>query len=77
MFRGTPAGHTRLIDGENPTTQELKAVQAHRAVRESGAAADAADPDEQAVHERRADKAAYLSERLAEREASEHDDEER
>lgn len=65
------------MTAEEPTTQQLKVAQTRRAEHESGAAAGAADPDEHAIHARRADKAEYLRERLAEREASEDEHEER
>jgi hypothetical protein len=61
------------MDGEEPTTEQLEAVQSERARRERGAADDSPDPDETAQHERRADKASYLREKLAERERSERD----
>ena len=59
---------------EEPTTQELKAVQAERAADEQRRAGDAEQPDEARAHERRADKAAYLRDRLAEAERSEAED---
>ena len=59
---------------EEPTTQELKAVQAERAEDESRRAGEADRPDEAHAHERRADKAAYLRDRLAEAERSESED---
>ena len=58
-----------------PTTQELRAVQREREVREREAADDAASGAEERAHERRADKAAYLERKLAEQEqALEGDD---
>ena len=59
---------------EEPTTQELKAVQAERAADEQRRAEDAERFDEAHAHERRADKAAYLRDRLAEAERSEAED---
>ena len=62
-------------DDEEPTTQELKAVQAQRAAKEERRAAVADQPAEARAAERRADKAAYLRDRLAEAERSESADE--
>ena len=59
---------------DEPTTQELKAVQAERAEHEARRADDADQPDEARAHGRRADKAAYLRDRLAEAERSEAGD---
>ena len=53
------------------TTQELKAVQAQRADKEARRASDADQPDEARAAARRADKAAYLRDRLAEAESAE------
>ena len=49
-----------------PTTQQLRAVQRDRESAERKAAADAVEESAERAHERRADKAAYLEERLAE-----------
>lgn len=57
--------------GEEPTIQELRIVQDERAAAESSAAESAAGEEEAAQHARRADKAAYLRAKLAEREESE------
>jgi hypothetical protein len=46
--------------------ERLRALQQHREQRETEAGEDALDPDEQRIHERRADKAAYLREKLEE-----------
>lgn len=51
-----------------PTTQELRAVQQTREAAERQAAAEATDDAEERAHRRRAEKAAYLEERLAEQE---------
>ena len=59
---------------DEPTTQELKAVQSGRAEDERRRAADADQPDEARAHKRRAEKAAYLRDRLAEAERSEAED---
>ena len=57
--------------GDDPDTEELQAIQ-HRRERTERADADAAtDKEEAAQHERRADKAAYLQEKLDERARSE------
>jgi hypothetical protein len=56
---------------EEPDTRELRIEQAERE-RAERRAADAAElPTEEHTHERRADKHAYLEEKLAEREKSE------
>jgi hypothetical protein len=62
------------VPEHEPTTQEMKAVQAERAEDEQRRAAGADRPDEARAHERRADKAAYLRDRLAEAERSEADE---
>jgi hypothetical protein len=64
---------------EDPTTQELRIEQAQRERAEREAAADGATPDDTEQHERRADRASYLREKLderaeAEREATRDDD---
>jgi hypothetical protein len=56
-----------------PTTQELRAVQLDREARERAAARDAPTEDAEQAHERRADKAAYLEEKLAEAQRSEEE----
>jgi len=59
------------VDGEpDPTTQELRAVQRAREAGERDAARDAPTEEAELTHDRRADKAAYLEERLAEQERS-------
>lgn len=58
---------------EDPSTQQLQAVQADRVREETRAAGTAQDEEETAQHVRRADKASYLRDKLAEREASEQD----
>ena len=47
-------------------TQELRAVQVDKADTESMRALEAEEPEERKAHERRADKAAYLAEKLDE-----------
>ena len=56
---------------EQHKTEELKIVQAEREAAEREAAESALDEDEFAQHDRRADKARYLREKLEEREESE------
>ena len=58
-------------DPDNPSTEELRAVQAEREEAERERAAEAADPREERTHERRADRHAYLREKLDERARSE------
>jgi hypothetical protein len=58
------------VEDQEPTTQELRAVQRSRAATEREAADDAPTEEAERAHERRADKAAYLEERLAEQERS-------
>lgn len=52
-------------------TEELKIVQADREAAEREAARSSVDEDEVAQHERRAEKARYLREKLEKREESE------
>ena len=59
------------MSDEQHKTEELKIVQADREAAEREAAKSAADEDEVAQHERRADKARYLRKKLEEREESE------
>lgn len=58
-------------DPDNPSTEELRAVQAEREEAEREQAERAADPREERTHERRADRAAYLREKLDEQAESE------
>jgi hypothetical protein len=58
---------------EEPITQELRIVQSERERDERDAAERSAVPEETAQHERRAERAAYLREKLDERAASERD----
>jgi hypothetical protein len=51
---------------EEPTTEELRVVQVEKLEAEKAAAEDAVDPAEERTHGRRADKAAYLAEKLDE-----------
>ena len=52
--------------GDDPTTEELRAVQADREEAERERPTSADEPDEERAHERRADSAAYLREKLDE-----------
>jgi hypothetical protein len=54
-------------------TEQLRAVQQDRAAAERRRAAQAEDEEEAAAHERRADKAEYLREKLEERADSEQE----
>jgi hypothetical protein len=57
----------------DPTTQELSTEQIQRELVERRAERNAVDEEEQLAHSRRADKARYLRERLAERDRSERE----
>jgi hypothetical protein len=57
--------------GDEPTTQELRLDQIQREREEHARVREASTPDEAHAAERRADKAAYLKEKLAEQEARE------
>jgi len=65
---------------EDPTTEELRLEQLQREAKERERAGGAAEEDEAEQHERRADKASYLREKLEERAEAErkaaHQDEE-
>lgn len=52
---------------EDPTTQELRVAQIKREVEERERASAAPGPDDTDQHERRADKASYLRQKLDER----------
>jgi hypothetical protein len=56
---------------DEPSTEKLRAIFSDRAEEEAGRAADAEDEPERHTHERRAEKAAYLKDKLEERAASE------
>ena len=58
---------------EDTSTRELRRDQGERKAAERDAAAEAPLPDEERQHRRRADKAAYLEQKLAERERAERD----
>ncbi len=57
----------------DPKTGEMRVEQRERATNERDAAETAELPDEEEQHRRRADKAAYLAEKLAERERAERE----
>ena len=52
---------------EDPTTEELRVAQTERERQEREGAAGSGQEEETEQHERRADKAAYLREKLEER----------
>lgn len=58
---------------EEPETAELKKVQAERETDERALAEHALDETEAAAHERRAERARYLQEKLEERAKSERE----
>ena len=58
-------------DPDHPSTEELRAVQAEREETERELAEHAPDPPAERTHERRADRAAYLREKLDEQAESE------
>jgi hypothetical protein len=61
---------------DEPTTRELELEVLQRELGERRAAEEAPDPDERHTHERRAERAEYLREKLAERAESERQIEE-
>jgi hypothetical protein len=56
---------------EDPKTEELRAAQSSKARDERRQAQEAVSDDEAKTHDRRAEKAAYLAARLAQKERSE------
>jgi hypothetical protein len=56
------------------TTQEMQAVQSERAQREGDEAEHAERPEEELAHRRRADKAGYLRDKLADQAESQEED---
>jgi hypothetical protein len=56
---------------DDPTTEELKAVQVEKLQAERELAREADESAEERTHGRRADKAEYLARKLAEQEESE------
>jgi hypothetical protein len=69
--RQVPCARYVLAMADEHDTEELKIVQTEREAQERELARSARDEDEAAQHERRADKARYLREKLEEREESE------
>jgi len=61
------------VEEAEPTTEQLRAVQRSREATEREAAKDAPTEEAELAHERRADKAAYLEERLAEQQRSDEE----
>jgi hypothetical protein len=57
-----------------PKTEELKREQAQREAEEKARLDESDQPAEARQHQRRSEKAAYLKEKLAEREQSERED---
>ncbi len=57
-----------MTGGDEPTTQELRALQAGREEAERERAQEADLPQEKQAAKRRAEKAAYLRDKLAEQE---------
>jgi hypothetical protein len=55
------------VSGEDPTTQELRIEQFQRERTERERAGESIEEDEAEQHERRAEKAGYLREKLEER----------
>ena len=60
-------------DPDTPSTEELRAVQAEREADERERAEQTRDPTEELAHVRRADRAAYLRDKLEEQEDSERE----
>jgi len=65
-----------VADEGDPTTQRLRVEQVRRELRERREVEEASDEDSAAQHERRADKSAYLREKLADRAQAEQEAEE-
>jgi hypothetical protein len=63
----TPSDH-------EPTTQELRAIQARRATDESEMAETADKPEDERAHSRRAERAAYLRDKLDDQAEADADD---
>jgi hypothetical protein len=62
-----------MTDDDDDTPERLRNEQAEKARDERRNADDATSEHEAVTHDRRADKAAYLAKRLAERERSEEE----
>ena len=63
----------RRVREEQPDTRELREAQSRREVDEDALARSAADEQETAIHQRRAEKANYLRQKLEERSKSERE----
>jgi hypothetical protein len=61
------------VAAEDPKTEELRVEQVEREAEERARAAGSAAEEDTGQHRRRADKAAYLREKLEERARSERD----
>jgi predicted phosphodiesterase len=59
-----------VSDHHEPTTEELRLVQREKEHDETALAGESELPGEEHTHERRADKAAYLREKLEEQQAA-------
>ncbi|MDP9228496.1 MAG: hypothetical protein M3M99_05515 [Actinomycetota bacterium] len=75
--KGTRRSTTRESIKREPTAKELRQVQDERATGEHEAIDQSATPDEAEQHKRRAAKSAYLARKLAERERSEREAQDR
>ncbi|MEY2514253.1 MAG: hypothetical protein QOJ89_1611 [bacterium] len=62
-----------VSDADDPTTEELRAVQAEREQDERGRAAAASSDGDERAAQRRAEKAGYLKRKLDEQAASEEE----
>ncbi len=71
--RAVPCDGTMGDTPEDPTTQELRIAQGERETASHEAAERADTNAEEKQHKRRAEKSAYLREKLEERERSERD----
>ena len=71
-FRVVP-GTLKAMTGEEPTTEQLRAVQAGRASAEHERSQHASTPAEKRAAVRRADKAAYLRDKLDEQARSDRE----
>ena len=71
-------GHTMNDErSDDPSTEELKIVQGERETASHEAAKSADTEAEEAQHDRRAEKSAYLREKLEERERAEREAEDK
>jgi hypothetical protein len=62
------------VTGEDPKTEELRLDQGQREAAERARAEQSTDEEDTGQHRRRADKAAYLREKLEERARSEREE---